>query len=303
MTLPGRTLQILGVVLTLAIPPCSRAGEVVFVAYNLENYRVEAESDPEAGRPPIDVERAELIAEILATFGPSIIGVSEIGGQKSLRDLHQRLRERGMDLPHLEIVDGPDEARRLGLLSRFPIIARDSRPHLAFQDGGERFQMRRGILDVTVELPNGSRLHCIGLHLKSRRPVPEDEERIRRHEAHLVRRHLDRIFDEEPEARLLLYGDLNTYRNEIPAKEIMGVRGDPGHLYAVPLADAHGDRWTHYWGAADLYSRIDYIMLSRPLRPWADVEGSFLHRSDEMFEASDHRALVFKLQLPESAAP
>lgn len=244
----------------------------------------------------MEMDRADRIAGILAELQPDVLGLSEIGGLESLRDLQTRLRDRGVDLPAKVIVESPDQARRLGLLSRFPVVSDDSQPLAAYEMEGRRQHMRRGILDVTLQIDDEVTLRCIGLHLKSKRPVPKEQELIRRLEAYQTRQHLNAIFETDPDVLLLLHGDLNALRNEVPIREIIGPRGDPGQLKVVDLADSLGDRWTHYWKTADLYSRIDYIMLSRALAPHLASDPGFVHRMPEFDTLSDHRPLVLYLE-------
>ncbi len=63
------------------------------------------------------------------------------------------------------------------------------------------------------------------------------------------------------------------------------------------LKDTDGDRWTEYWSAADVYSRIDYILVTRGLLPAVDYPKSYVYRSPYWNDASDHRAVVATFHL------
>ena len=284
---------------TLPGNPDPASKRVTFVAYNLENYllmprHVDGEPVPDAPKPEDSIRH---LIRAIAAAGPDLLGVCEIGTDQ-VPDLQQRLAAAGIDLPHAEIAGGDDVVRELALLSRWPIVDTDSRRDLTYQLDGHILPMQRGILDATVELPDGSRLRCVGVHFKSKREIPEfDQALMRRHEAGLLRRHLDAIFEQDPDVRLLVYGDLNDTRNEPAVRAVLGPHQAPTSLRLVDIADDRGQRWTHYWAVADLYSRIDYLMVSRRLWPLVVAEESYIPADPEFRRASDHRPLVLKLRL------
>lgn len=272
---------------------------ITFVAYNVENYllmprHVDGEPVPDAPKPEASIRH---LLRIIAAAEPDILGVCEIG-RDQVPDLQRRLAEVGLDLPHAEVAGGGDVVRELALLSRWPIVASDSRRDLTYQLDGHVLPMQRGILDATVELPDGSRLRCVGVHFKSKREIPEfDQELMRRHEATLLRRHIDAIFAADPDVRLLVYGDLNDTRNEPAVRAVLGPHQAPTSLRLVDVADDRGQRWTHHWAVADLYSRIDYLMVSRRLWPLVVAEESYIPFDPDFRLASDHRPLVLRLRL------
>lgn len=278
----------------------ARAGEPFTVlAYNVANWlvtdrfvdgrRVDAAPKPEAEK--------NAVVEIIAAHRPAIVGVVEIGDRNELADLRARLKARGLDYPHSEWHEGLDTARHVALLSRFPIVERNSR-HVTFNLNGQPQGIQRGILDVTVEVAPGQRLRLIGLHLKSRRPVPEyDEAALRAREAWHVRQHVDAILKKDPATRLLLFGDLNDTKNTYPIREILGPRNGPTSLTDILLKDSRGERWTHYWRTADEYSRIDFLLASRALLPAVVREKSGINDAPNWLDASDHRAIYVTINL------
>ncbi len=247
--------------------------------------------------PKTESSISAVIAEIRSA-NPDILGLCEMGGEAELEDLRARLEAAGLPYPHWEWLQAADPERHVCLLSRFPIASRQSVGDLPFElnHATERFQ--RGILDVTIAVSPELPLRVLVAHLKSRRPVPQGEALLRRNEAILLRRHIDAIFEADPAVKLLLMGDLNDTRNEPPIVEIQGVRGSPRQMLDLWLADPQGDRWTHYWKTADIYSRIDYILVSKPLWPWVDMAGSGINRSPDWLLASDHRLIRATLRPP-----
>jgi endonuclease/exonuclease/phosphatase family metal-dependent hydrolase len=209
-----------------------------------------------------------------------------------LADLQERLSAAGMVFPHAEWVASSEGARHIALLSRFPIVARNSKPDVAFELDGRHQRMARGILDATVEVSPEYQLRLVGVHLKSRRAVPAfDEKKFRAREALIVRAHLDSILKADSSVNLLLFGDLNDTKNESPAKDIRGIPGTRSVMRDLPLRDSHGLVWTHFWSDADVYSRIDYLLASEGLWPEVKLSRSGIGGGREWSRASDHRPL------------
>ncbi|MBE7497263.1 MAG: endonuclease/exonuclease/phosphatase family protein [Verrucomicrobiaceae bacterium] len=271
--------------------------EAVFCAYNVKNWLAMDRYDPEQkkvligeGKPASEKER---VVSILKAIKPDVLGVCEIGTADDLADLQARLKQAGIDLPFTELAHGGDETRRLALLSRFPITARNSQTSLTYKLGEVEMPFQRGILDATVQFTNSLDVRFIGVHLKSKREVPEgDQNQMRRNEARLLRRHLDGIFSAAPGARILAYGDFNEHRNEPAIDTIIGDRRSETEMTDLWLKDIHGEVWTHFWDAADTYSRLDYLFTSRLLRPHLDLKRSFIYSARDFDKASDHRPIV-----------
>ena len=267
---------------------------IVFAAYNLENYAVSAAPNVRSK----SVSAREAVAETVGEVRPDILEVCEVASPEALEELCGRLRERGMNFEHKEWVEGPDPDRHLALLSRVPIFRRDSLPRVSFELEGTPQLVRRGFLDVTVRVNAGYELRLVGVHLKSRLPVPAGEELIRRREAELLRRHVDTILMEEPGVNLLVYGDFNDTREQPVMRHLLGPMGGPFSLHEVPVEDAQGQRWAHHRQASDVYSRIDFLLVNRALR--REVTGVGRISSPKQWRrASDHRLISMAI-LPEN---
>jgi len=286
--------------LTAQTGPVAKTDEnLVFCCYNVENWLVmdrfdgrqvrQATSKPES-------EKALVIATVLA-IQPDVLGLIEIGTQDDLTEIQRRLKAGGLDLAHSELAGGTDPTRRLGLLSRFPIVSRDSVADLSYQLDGKTSLIQHGILDVTLDLGKDRHLRCLGLHLKSKRPIPDaDEALMRRNEAQLVRQHVDAILNKNSTTPLLLFGDFNEHRHEPPIRAIAGSRTGLNYLEDIPVFDSDGLAWTHFWEKAHVYSRLDYFFVSRALKPWVDLSQSRIHKDRDFHLASDHRPIVLTLR-------
>lgn len=292
--------SVLGALLWAVLLPCPEARAEAFTVafYNLENYVLAEDASGEAASPatrtPAKSEDSlSALVEVICSVSPDVLGVCELGGDAMLEDLRARLKAAGLEFSDHVCVDGEDPIRHIGLLSKFPLIANNSLSDVPFDLGGQRFRVQRGILDVTLRVVPGFDLRLIGVHLKSRRSTPAfDQAQFRAKEAWHVRNHLDQILKEAPETKLLLFGDLNDTKNEYPIRELIGTRGTPIHMVDLGLADARGERWTHYWQTADSYARIDYLMASPALVPHLDLGKSGICDHEQWNLASDHR-LIF----------
>ena len=281
------------VYLALQTPP-SRAGqpqsEITFGAYNLENYTL---TGSERTRPKSQPAR-DAIAKVVAGVAPDILGVCEMGEEAALADLEHRLKEQGLRLPYCEYVPGPDPDRHLALLSRFPIVRRKSLPKVPFQLNGRPELVRRGFLDVSIQVNSGYTLRLVGVHLKSKLPSPAGEDLIRRCEADQLRLLVESILSEDPRANLLVYGDLNDTREQPAVRQALGPWGGAFSLQDLAAEDPQGQRWTHYRQFTGVYSRIDYLLINRALRP--EVTGSArISGAPEWKRASDHRLIYARI--------
>lgn len=290
-------LSFLVQVLLLAVGRAA-TNEVVFASYNLANYFITERRDEtgrrtSAAKPPKEIEA---LIQIIKEINPDILGVCEMGSKQDFEDFKRRLKDVGLGYTDFEYVEGADPERHLALASRFPITARQSLRDVPFEIGGKQEKVRRGFLDVTVQVSPDYHLRLVGAHLKSKLAAPEGEALLRRNEAHLLRGHVQKILAKDPGLNLVVYGDFNDVKNEPTIREIMGPKGAPDHLTDLWLKDNVGDRWTHYWKVADLYSRIDFIFVSRALMPEIIVPKCYVHRSDRWNDASDHRPVVGAIQ-------
>jgi endonuclease/exonuclease/phosphatase family metal-dependent hydrolase len=269
--------------------------EVVFCHYNVRNYVDSMPADEThkyATRAKPAAEINALIS-IIKDINPDILGVCEMGTPERFEDFKKRLAEAGLGYVESEYVQAADPDRHLALVSRFPIVARNAQTDVPFEVNGLQEKVRRGFLDVTVEVNPNYQLRLVGVHLKSKLPIPEGEALIRRYEAQKLRAYVEKIMTVDPKVNLVCYGDFNDTKNEPMFSEISGVKGTPTYLADLWAKDAFGDRWTHYWKTADEYSRIDYLFVSPALFREVVLNKSRIYRSEanDWAAASDHRAV------------
>jgi endonuclease/exonuclease/phosphatase family metal-dependent hydrolase len=277
-------------------PASASADGLRFIGYNVENWLTmdrfdEKEYKTLKDSPKPDSEKKALIG-IIVKNSPDIVGLCEIGDAKDFAEIQESLKTAGLNLPHSHYTGGSDPTRHLAMLSRFPIISTAKPTETEYQMQGQTYAINRGILDATIEA-RGKKYRFLGVHLKSKREVDGiDQEEMRIHEARLLRRHVDSILQADAEARLVVYGDFNDTRATKAFKAVTGTYKDPGYLTAIPFKDSRGEAWTHYWALHDIYSRIDFVAVSRALRPEVDFRASHIIDDATWNDASDHRPLM-----------
>jgi endonuclease/exonuclease/phosphatase family metal-dependent hydrolase len=271
----------------------------IFAHYNLENYLVmdrrENGTLVHSSKPEREIEP---LLRIIREIHPDLLGVAEMGTPDQFQSFRNRLAEAGMSFVDAEYVNGPDPTRHIALLSRFSITSRNSQPNVPIHIPNVTESVRRGILDVTVQISVGFQVRLIGAHLKSKLPIPEGEELVRRQEAQELRNHIDRVMKEAPDVPLLVYGDLNDTKEQPAIQEVMGERQSPTHLTDLWLSDYTGDHWTYYQKFTDTYARIDYILTNRLLLESIDRKHCYVFRSIDWNQASDHRPIVATIRVP-----
>jgi endonuclease/exonuclease/phosphatase family metal-dependent hydrolase len=271
--------------------------------YNVENYLLEP-----AGTRPVKSEASRAaVGRTLLSARADIVALQEVGGHRALEDLRGGLRASGLEYPFTDLVYGYDTNIQVAVLSRFPIVGRRAYTNEGFLLRGRRFRMARGFSELEIRVAPAYRLTLINVHLKSQRETPEAaEDEIREQEALLLRRKIDQLLRADPKLNLAVVGDLNDLKNSAPLRILLG-RGAtalrdtrPGERLRESREEAFtaqesGSRqvtWTHYYDKEDVYSRLDYILISSGLgREWLPRQSLVLARPDWGL-ASDHRAVV-----------
>lgn len=294
----------LGLVLgmpSLAMLRGAEASKFTVATYNLESYL----DVPAPGRIPKPAEARAKIREGLLTLKPDVLAVQEIGRPSALLELRASLKADGLDYPYWEHVSGFDTNIFVGVLSRFPIVARRPHTNENFLLQGRRFQVSRGFAEVDIRVNGHYAFTLITAHLKSRRAVGYgDEGELREQEALLLRRKIDARLAGKPDANLVVLGDFNDTKDAKPVRTVIGQgrtrlvdtrpaeqNGDDA-LPSNPRWDPRNVTWTHYYGKEDSYERIDYLLVSPGMaREW-DKSATRILRLPNWGVGSDHRPII-----------
>ncbi|MDX1952436.1 MAG: endonuclease/exonuclease/phosphatase family protein [Verrucomicrobiota bacterium] len=262
--------------------------------YNLENYRLDSRPQLQAKTP----ESRARVREHLLTISPDVLALQEVGNLEALQELRETLKTNGLEFPYWGLVHAADRERHVALLSKFPIV--QFRPHtnLNFLLNGRRFQMNRGIAEAEIEVNHGYRFRLLNVHLKSRLDSAlADESELRFEEAVLLRERVNELLKENPRVNLVVLGDLNDDWNSRPLRQVIG-RGKSKLIDTRP-SEQNGDgltsrnvAWTHFYAKQDIYSRLDYILLSSGMAKEWQSPGSYVFTAANWGLASDHRPVV-----------
>jgi endonuclease/exonuclease/phosphatase family metal-dependent hydrolase len=277
------------------------------VTYNIENFLDHASGT----RPAKPAAAKAKVAEVILNLKPDVIALQEMGTTNMLLDLQSSLKIAGLDLPFWEHVTGYDTNIHVAVLSRFPIVARHPQTNDTFLLNGNPFRVSRGFAQVDIQVSPAFTFTLITAHLKSKRPIPSaDEADLRLEEAKILRQKIDLCLV-NPNANLIVLGDFNDLHDSPALKTVMG-RGKKGLVDTRP-AERNGDSepqsdrrlaernitWTHFYAKEDLYSRLDYILLSHAMaRQWNAAE-TYIPALPNWGLASDHRPLVATFVIPE----
>jgi endonuclease/exonuclease/phosphatase family metal-dependent hydrolase len=281
---------------------CFTRAETFRVAtYNVENYLDHATHTRHAKSP----EAKAKIREGILALKPDVIALQEMGSLGALQELRDSLKTNGLDFPYWEHVSGYDTNIHVALLSKFPFTA--LRPHTNdhFLLDGRRFRVSRGFAEADIQVNTNYSFTLITAHLKSKRPIPQaDEAELRQEEAKILREKIDARLAANPNANLVVLGDLNDGKDSKSTKEVIGARkhklvdtrpaernGD-NLSTSIRAVDSRSVTWTHYYDKEDTYSRIDYILLSPGMaREWVTNE-TYVLTIPNWGLGSDHRPLV-----------
>jgi len=281
----------------------SDAATIRIATYNVENYL----DQPTASRPfPKSAEARAKIRESIHAAKPDVLALQEIGRPDALQELRASLKAGGLDFPYWEHVTGFDTNIHLAVLSKFQFMAHRPQTNDNFLLSGRRFRVSRGFAEVDIKVNPNYSFTLITAHLKSRRPVPvADEAELRLEEAKILREKIDARFAANPNVNLIVLGDFNDNYDSKAIKTIIGRgktaltdtrpserNGDSQFTSTNPRYSPRNITWTHYYGIADTYSRIDYIMLSQGMaREWVTNE-TYVLTIPNWGVGSDHRPLV-----------
>lgn len=272
-----------------ATPP--RGATFSAATYNLHRYGLhDRDGDGQRTDPKPEAER-DAVAETIVGMRADVLALQEIGHPAVLDGLRADLRRRGLDYPHVELLQREDSETNIALLSRFPIVASRPRRMDAYTVGGTTQPVLRGFIDVDLDVGGGLRLRVFVAHLKSQVFHPLGQTEMRRSEARLLANHVRDALREDPGAWILVAGDLNDGPVSAPLRLLLGGERQPT-LHDLRPADAPGGVWTWFGRADDTYARLDYLLASPALRRQVLDAEIRVVREPPAAAASDHRPVI-----------
>jgi len=198
--------------------------------------------------------------------------------------------------------------------------------------GAKDIRWERPLFHTIVESPNGVRLHVLNAHFKSKNPTripgqgPESfrwrtaagwaegffVSSVKRVGAALeARMVLDAIFEAEPEAKIVLCGDLNAESHEVPVLALRGDVEDTGnpalnHMVMFPAESSvpEDQRFSLYHHGRK--NMLDHLLVSRALIACyrgTEVHNETLHDEsvafavDKKYPESDHAPIIAEFEI------
>jgi endonuclease/exonuclease/phosphatase family metal-dependent hydrolase len=296
------TRFVIGFLFSVAFCSISFAGTFRVATYNVENY---LDQPTESRHFVKSAEAKAKIREIIKAMNPDVLALEEMGTTNALLELRASLKTDELDFPFWESVQGFDTNIHVAVLSRLPIVARRPHTNEFFLLDGKRFAVKRGFEEVDIQAAPNFNFTLIAGHLKSHLTTPEaDEAEERLGEAKVLRGIIDARLGKNPNAKLVVLGDFNDTRDSDSTKEILGhgkfrltdtrpaeSNGDnaPGE---APYFEPRNVSWTYFYGAKDVYTRIDYILLSPAMKNFWRADKTFIPKISNWGVGSDHRPIV-----------
>lgn len=241
-------------------------------------------------------ESRDAVAEIIHRTGPEILVLVEMGGDEAVQEIRDLLKTKGTDYPFATVVHAYDKVRNLAVLSKFSPVETKHDESSSYNLKGQRIRVRRGFAHCVFKWENGYALHLLGAHLKSKHFDRLGQTDMRRYEARLLRYRFNDIIKEDPDANVLVVGDMNDTPDSSPISTLCGRRyKQERQLFDLRPVDQHNMAWTYLWDAADSYTRIDYALVSYPLLPEIALEATSIPFFADWYIASDHRPIIVTL--------
>ena len=284
--------------------PRPAPGEFSVMTFNVHQYALVSPDKNSDTLDPKPREETEALIETIRQVSPDILAVQEMGDPAAWEDFKSRLQKAGLDAyTSEEYLRIDPEDRNIALLSKFPIVARNSHTNDLYTIGPTQFPVLRGFLDVEIEVTPAYRFRLLVAQLKSKVFHEYGQAEMRRNEARLLCNHVRAALAENPDANLLVVGDFNDVPDSRVLREIHTYQEKPILFDLRPVDDA-GDAWTQRI-PADSHQRVDYVLANAGMLNEALLSKSFALRSPRLLTASDHRplvaAFVAREQGPESA--
>lgn len=222
------------------------------------------------------VEKLENMAKVVADIGTdltpdgvSILGVSEIENRKVLEDLvkEEAIADRNYQIVHHNSSDerGIDVAF-LYQPKYFEVLGKKAFPVLLFRSDSSR-DFTRDVLLVSGKL-DGELIHLMVNHWPSRSGGEKASEHKRAAAARVCKMVTDSLIQENPDAKIILLGDLNDDPTSPSVKEVLAAKTKKSKTKSGDLYNATYDLFKKGNGTLayrDSWNLFDQIIISEEL--------------------------------------
>lgn len=296
----GQSVCSIFLVLVVFVAGNLASAALTVATYNVENYTIANRMVEGVYRPayPKPEREKAALAQVIAGIAPDILAVCEMGQPEFLAEFQRELKAAGQDFSHAVVLEAADADRHVAVLSKvsFKEVRRHASVPLRYF--GEADVVKRGVLEVIFATDEGD-VSLFVIHLKSKYTERKDDPEggIRRaEEAEAVRDLVLSRYPEPAKAKFIVCGDWNDTRTTRPVRALQK-RGETEIGELLRAADSKGETWTHYFRREDIYSRIDYLLVSPGLKPLVADGRATIWDGPGTTEASDHRAVYMSLRL------
>jgi endonuclease/exonuclease/phosphatase family metal-dependent hydrolase len=284
--------------------PRAAEGEFSVMTFNLNQYAlVSRDGDPDTLEPKPREEAAAII-EAIRQAAPDVLAVQEMGDPAAWAEFKYSLRNAGLDYGHEEYLRRGKHELNIAVLSRFPIVEKNSHTDDTYTIGPAQFPVLRGFIDIVIEVNPGYRFQLIVAHLKSKVFHSFGQAEMRRNEARLLGNHVRAALKANASVNLLVVGDFNDEPASAPLREIKTYKRQ-ALLHDLRPTAPGGEAWTRRLGE-DIYHRVDYMLVSDGMLPEVVLDKTYVMCMPELLRASDHRPLVMTFvarEMSPEAAP
>ncbi len=274
--------------------------EFSVMTYNLHRYAFDDRDNDGQEDDPKPVDECQAVISIIVAERPDVLAVQEVGSPEVFRGFQQALKDSGLIYEHVEYLRRGQHEINMAVLSRFPIVERQSHTNDAYSIGKAKVAVARGFIDVDIRVNDAYVFRLLTAHLKSKVFHQMGQTEMRRNEARLLNKHVRKALKNKPDLNLLVVGDMNDTFKSAALREILGKTKRV--LFDLRPHDFVGDTWTRISITDDQYDRIDYLLVSAGMSSEVVAEKTHVVRHPEMLLASDHRPLVAVFRAREASS-
>jgi len=293
-----------GVLAATVSGSATESASLRIMSWNVRNYNLTDRSVDGIYRrdyPKPEIEKTAL-RQVISLAKPDLILFQEIGGDAYLKELSEDLlAASGLDYSYFKALEVDDEDRKLGVLSKIPfeMILNPVNEGGGFHYLGDWVRVKRGLLEIQLDLGQWGLVQCLSYHLKSRFTVDTEDQgscERREKEARTIREYLREKLAAHPNLPIVMMGDMNDCFGSQAYDRITLVGGNP-IMKEIPVKDDRGECWTYYYARERRYEQIDFLFVSPCLlnnHQW-NLEARIVSGPDVSI-ASDHRPLLVDLE-------
>jgi len=291
------TLPFLSLFLICVLCGCGKSAgpeNFTLMTYNLNRNNLDKHSESSRQHESKPAQTYNAAIQVIVNASPDILVIQEIGDPVIFKKFQHALSEHGLDYPYTEYLQCGKSKLNMAVLSYAPFTARRSHQTDTYTIGKTKTPVLRGFIDLNIKINPDYQFRLFTCHLKSKEFHRLGQTDMRRNEARLLGKHIRNALKENPNANILVAGDMNDDYNSATLRELTGEKKE--YLSALRPVDQNGNAWTCFDSAFDRYSRTDYILVSRGMQSEVISSNSVVVMNTNTTSASTHRPIFVTFQ-------